>query len=172
MKRYLIYISLVLAVLSGVSSCDFFRRAAGRPTSADIEAKRVVVEAEKKAREDSLKAVKAAEKVIADSLATLEALKTAGYRLVPASSFESRVKTKLDHTYYIIIGAFRTETYATIAFDKAKAAGYDPCYIRFESGLKAVALSGVDRLSAALELREKVSSEPFVPKESWILVSR
>ncbi|MCQ2143517.1 MAG: hypothetical protein MJY56_05555 [Bacteroidales bacterium] len=172
MKRYFAYVSLMLAVVASAASCDAFRRLAGRPTSADIDALRVVVEAEKKASEDSLTALEAKLKAEADSLATLERLDTSDYRVVEAGSYDSDVKTKLDHTYYIIIGAFRTETYSAKAFEKAKAAGYDPCYISFESGLKAVALAGCDRLSDALDLLDKASSESFVPKEAWIFANR
>lgn len=159
----------MVAMTVSMASCDTFRRLAGRPTSDEIEAMRLVMEADRKAAEDSLKALEAARKVEADSLAALERLRESGYRLTVAASFDSDILTELDHTYYIIIGAFRTETYAALAFGKAKAAGYDPCYICFSSGLKAVALSGVDSLRDALDLRDEISKEPFVPKEAWIL---
>lgn len=74
MRRFFIILLCAAAVLC--SGCDVFRKLAGRPTSADIEARRAAIEAvqeaEHQARMDSLAKV---EKQLADSLAVLDSLK-------------------------------------------------------------------------------------------------
>ena len=53
------YILLALVVMSTVTGCDFFRKLAGRPTSEEIESKRLEIimaqKAVEQARLDSLK---------------------------------------------------------------------------------------------------------------------
>ena len=71
MRKSLIPLLLAAALLLG--GCDFFRSLGGRPTSADLEAKRVELarleEQRHQARIDSMRRV---EKAMADSLAALE----------------------------------------------------------------------------------------------------
>jgi len=176
MKRQLAFIILALALVACASSCDTFRRLAGRPTSKDIEEMKVRIEAERKSEEDSLRTLEikrlAAAEAAADSIAADARLRASGYRLQNKAVLDSQVVTPLEHTYYIIIGAFRNENYAAVSFEKIKAAGFEPCYIEFASGLKAVALTGVDSLSAALDLRDRIAAETFVPKEAWILSTK
>ena len=78
MKKTAILLILTLALT--VTGCDFFRRVAGRPVSADIENKRVAIlkaeEAALQAYLDSVKMVR--EKVVSDSLAALDSLKAYG----------------------------------------------------------------------------------------------
>ena len=69
-------ILLLIGALLTLTGCDFFRVLAGRPTSKDIDAKRVMImkaeEAALQARLDSIK--KAEEKVVSDSLAAMDSL--------------------------------------------------------------------------------------------------
>ena len=80
-------ILLVLAVMTVVTGCDFFRVLAGRPTGKDIDARRVEImkseEAALQARLDSIR--RAEEKVVADSLAALDSLAAQGVIMTGAS---------------------------------------------------------------------------------------
>ena len=73
MKKVILALFVFVAVF--FTGCDTFRRLAGRPTSAEIEAKRKVIElaeaAKHQARMDSLTRI---EKQMADSLAVLDSL--------------------------------------------------------------------------------------------------
>ena len=73
MKKVILALFVLVAVF--FTGCDTFRRLAGRPTSAEIEAKRKVIElaeaAKHQARMDSLTRI---EKQMADSLAVLDSL--------------------------------------------------------------------------------------------------
>ena len=100
MKRS--YILAFFAVMLLVSGCDFFRKVAGRPTSADLQAKRTeitYVEAQKaelareQARLDSLEAVaqkerEAREMAERDSLAAHQTLKEKGCQIYELKSLK------------------------------------------------------------------------------------
>ena len=87
MKR-LSFILAALLLLSGVSSCDFFRGLAGRPLSSDIEAKRARIELAQKRAEafrDSLErarkdSVLRVQQFLADSTYAADSLLKAGVR--------------------------------------------------------------------------------------------
>ena len=73
MKKTLI--PILLAVAFAVSGCDFFRFVAGRPTSADIEAVKLVMEMQKLALEEARQ--KAEAQATAEKLKELQVKLTA-----------------------------------------------------------------------------------------------
>ena len=76
MKR-LMAIAALAASICLLGGCDFFRQLAGRPTSRDIEAKRLRIEREAEAHQRRLDSLKLVQKQISDSLATLDSLRNA-----------------------------------------------------------------------------------------------
>ena len=120
------YILLVLTAFLTLTGCDFMRKLAGRPTSEDVEQKRVELlraeEAALQARIDSLR--NAEQKMIQDSLNALDSIRQSGGSILNPASLGGLFATKLEARYYVILGSFRTRSNAEALFNVAKTAGY------------------------------------------------
>lgn len=174
MKKTLI--SALMLVLA-VSSCDFVRTLAGRPTSAQLEQIRLEKiareEAAHQARIDSMERV---QKHLADSIAAMEAhlldslAQTKGTVLNP-SKLGGLFTTKLETKYYIVVGAFRNRSYAERKLNACNAAGYPATIISFRNGLLAVAVLPSNNLSETLKTLRELRGTSICPKDGWILVN-
>ena len=172
MKKF--HIIALIALMLILSGCDFMRRLAGRPTSEDIEYKRVELlraeEAALQARLDSLRQVE--EKMLQDSLNALDSIRQLGGSILNPASLGGLFATKLESRYYIILGSFRARSNAEGLFKVAKDAGYKPALITFgKGGLIAVGVSPVNRLQDAMTALTEVKKEKFCPSDVWILVN-
>lgn len=170
-KFHIIPLIVAVMVLSG---CDFMRKLAGRPTSDDIEYKRVELlraeEAALQARLDSLRKVE--EKMLQDSLNALDSIRQLGGSILNPAALGGLFATKLESRYYIILGSFRTRSNAESLFNVARNAGYRPALISFgRGGLIAVGVSPVNKLQDALSALNEVKKEKFCPSDVWILVN-
>lgn len=176
MKRSVI-LSLALAAVL-LSSCDFLRSMAGKPTSEQLEEKRVAIEhaqAEERyrARLDSLERVR---RRMADSLAALEThlldslSQTKGTLLNP-SKLGGLYTTKLEAKYYIVVGAFRTRSYAERKLTRCSEAGYTATIISFRNGLLAVGVCPSDSLNDTLRKLRELRGNGICPEDGWILVN-
>ena len=176
MKRFVI-LSLALAALS-LSGCDFLRSLAGRPTSEDLEVKRAAIErAQEEARHqatlDSLERVR---QRMADSLAALEAhlldslSQTKGTILNP-TKLGGLYTTKLEAKYYIIVGAFRTRSYAERKLENCTQAGLTATIISFRNGLLAVGICPSGSLNDTWTKLREMRGNGICPKDAWILVN-
>lgn len=176
MKRSVILAFTLAAVL--VSGCDFVRSLAGRPTSEELEEKRIAIErvqAEERyrARLDSLEKVR---KRMADSLAALEdhlldSLSQAKGTLLNPAKLGGLYTTKLDARYYIIVGAFRTRSYAERKLTQCNEAGYTATIISFRNGLLAVGVSPSDSLNDTVRRLRELRGNGICPEDGWILVN-
>lgn len=175
--RKSVILSLALAALL-LSGCDFLRSLAGRPTSEDLDAKRAVIERERdaaryRARIDSLERVR---RRMADSLAALEVhlldslSQTKGTILNP-SKLGGLYTTKLEAKYYIVVGAFRTRSYAERKLTSCNEAGYTATIISFRNGLLAVAVLPSDSLNETLKSLRELRGNGICPQDGWILVN-
>ena len=174
MKKTLI---LAWALVALVSSCDFVRTLAGRPTSARVEEIRLtqlaVEEARHQARLDSLQR---REKALADTLAARESrlldslAQTKGTVLNPAK-LGGLFTTKLEGKYYIVVGAFRGRYYAERKLKACNEAGYTASIIHFRNGLLAVAVCPSNDLNETLNTLRKLRGTGICPADSWILVN-
>lgn len=158
-----------------MTSCDFFRKLADRPTSGQIEAKRYEI-ALKERHEEEIRLAKAdsalkAEREVADSLAAVDSL--AGMRgiFLPPSRVGGIGDIALDCRYYIIVGSFshrdNAERFASIFTDK----GYSGTIIPFRNGFNAVGLDKTNRIAEAYASLMKILQEPECPQGVWILVN-
>lgn len=170
MKKTAISALLVSAVL--ICGCDFFRGLAGRPSSAEINEKRVLVDAARadaaareKARADSLGAV---EKAAADSLAAIARLDALNVRLRFLSETGS-VCGDLRPGYFIVVGSFKSEENAERMAERVSDAGYDAATLKFSNGMTAVTVEPRTKIADALDVYEKVRNEKFCPEDVWIL---
>lgn len=177
MKR-LSFILAALLLLSGVSSCDFFRGLAGRPLSSDIEAKRARIELAQKREEafrDSLErarkdSVLRVQQFLADSTYAADSLLKAG-RLRRASSIRNIPSAKLKDRYYVVVGAFSQESNATRLVEKYRNAGFRAEAFRYSSGTMAVFVEPSPRITDAMDAFRRIKVLPFAPKEAWILIN-
>lgn len=169
-KKLLILSSLLLALT--LTSCDAFRKVAGKPTSSEIEAKRLQIEADLKAahlaRLDSLRRM---EQALADSVAILDSIKLSGGTILNPSAIGGGLSAKADYRYYIIIGAFSNPANAGTLLAKAQAAGYEGQILVFKNGFNAVGVSPEDHISDAYAALCKVKAEAFCPQDAWILIN-
>lgn len=170
MKKSLVILLAVSALM--LTGCDFFRRLAGRPTSEDIENRRIELlmerEAEELARLDSLRHQ---QQVVRDSIAALDSIKQQGGTILNPAKLGGLFATKLEARYYVIVGSFRQRANAEALLNKVSALGYTPALISFRNGMIAVGLCPVNTLPDALVSLRTVKAEAFCPSDVWILVN-
>ena len=107
------FIPLALCVMFVFTGCDFMRKLGGRPTSEDIERVKVqILMAEKAALQASLDSLRAEKQSVQDSIDALELFVQQGGTVLNPSKLGGLFTTKLQYKYYVIIGAFRTRSYA------------------------------------------------------------
>lgn len=164
MKRFLTLLFALLTLASVVSGCDFMRRLAGRPTSADIEAKRQKLATrtdEHAARMDSLSVV---QQQFADSLAKAETqqaqeevkkVEPEKPVVVPGETVED-----MSTRYAVTLAAFSKYKDAKALCDKAREAGYDARLIHRKQYISVAVVLTNDR-SEAVAVKKKVEKEKF-----------
>lgn len=174
MKKTLIF---ALAAVLLVTGCDFVRTVAGRPTSAQLDEIRnermAAEEARHQARLDSMAR---AEKAMAETLAAREAqlldsLTQAKGTVLNPSKLGGLYTTKLESKYYIVVGAFRTRSYAERKLTQCNQAGYTATIISFRNGLLAVAICPSDNLEETLKTLKKLRGTEVCPQDGWILMN-
>lgn len=178
-------ILVLAAVTVSVSSCDMFRTMVGRPTSADIAAKKAKIEQFEALRQqpapaDSLASAdtlgEAGQPVAVqvgesseDSLAAAAALKESGAKVAESRLLTTEAKGSLTHRYYIIVGAFSSRDNASKLVSKISAKGYEACVIAYRSGLTAVGVCPSNSLTEACAALGVLRGESFCPADAWIL---
>ena len=168
MKRLLV-IAALSASICLLGGCDFFRQLAGRPTSRDIEAKRVRIEREAEAHQRRLDSLKLVQKQISDSLATLDSLRDAKESLISTRQLASGGKYDIPYRYYVMIGSFSSADNATRQAARAQEAGYPATLIPFRNGFTAVGCCPSDNLTEVYASLRKLREEEFCPPDAWIL---
>lgn len=165
MRKSILPILLLSVALLG--SCDTFRKIAGRPTSGELELKRLKIEAQ----QAEIEALKAEQKKLTDSLAMVDSLRQLSGTVLNLSELGGLYTTSLDFKYYIIVGSFRNRGYAENLLTNVAGYGYTPVLICFRNGLFAVGISPVNRVEDAVRSLKSVKEEEFCPPDVWILVN-
>ena len=171
MKKVILALFVFVAVF--FTGCDTFRRLAGRPTSAEIEAKRKVIElaeaAKHQARMESLTRI---EKQMADSLAVLDSLNGKnGAAMREPARMGGISAGSLKNKYYIIVGAFMDKGNAEFMKNQVTGAGYEAELIYFRNGYTCVGVCPTDNLVEEYSNLQKLKAEKFCPEDIWILVN-
>lgn len=163
-------IALSIVMLCSAVACDFVRSAAGRPTSADIEAKRqeiARVEARRQAAADSAIRV---QKYIADSLSVMDSIVLRKIVVKgPSEMGGLRNESDMAGKYGVVIGAFSMEENAAKLLSKAETAGYHGKVLHFRKTLLAVMIGPENGVRAIYDTYNKLLDEPFCPENAWIL---
>ena len=158
--------------LFALTGCDFFRTLAGRPTSEEIEVRKLeILKAEQAAAQAILDSIKREQQIALDSLAALDSIKQFGGTVLNPAKLGGLFTTRLEARYYVIVGAFMFRSNAEALLKKAKAAGYQPAIINFNNGMNAVGLAPCNNIVDAKEALKSVRKESFCPKDVWILLN-
>ena len=174
MKKTLIF---ALAAVLLVTGCDFVRTVAGRPTSAQLdEIRKERMAAEEARHQARLDSMARAEKAMAETLAAREAqlldsLTQAKGTVLNPSKLGGLYTTKLESKYYIVVGAFRTRSYAERKLTQCNEAGYTATIISFRNGLLAVAICPSDNLEETLKTLKKLRGTEVCPQDGWIMMN-
>ena len=168
MKRFLMFSALALSVCL-LGGCDFFRQLAGRPTSRDIAEKRIRIEREAEAHQRRLDSLKAVQKQISDSLATLDSLRKTKDAIRSTKQLATRADYQPEYRYYVMVGAFSSQANAARQAAKVEAAGYPATVIPFKNGFNAVGVCPSNSLTEVFASLRKVRQERFCPADAWIL---
>lgn len=170
MRRFLTL--LMLASLFTLTGCDFFRILAGRPTSEEIELKKVeMLRAEQEVLQARLDSIRIAQQMVQDSIAALDSIKQIGGTILNPARLGGLFATKLESRYYVIIGAFKVRQNAEALLCRAVDAGYAPALISFNNGIIAVGLCPCNSIVNAKEALLKVKKEAFCPSDVWLLLN-
>ena len=180
------YILVLLLVMLTVTGCDFFRKVAGRPTTANIEAKKVEIARVEKERAEALReqerldSLRAAEQrarieeetALRDSLAAPIALKERGCIMYDLSSLKGLASGELEHRYYVIVGSFRDGANADRFIRKIAADSVmQPVKVHFRTGMVAVGVCPRNKIAEMPSVVDEVRTRSFCPKDAWILVN-
>ncbi|MGN0190903.1 MAG: SPOR domain-containing protein [Candidatus Cryptobacteroides sp.] len=166
MKRtVLIFLALCSLMLC---SCDFFRGLAGRPLSADIEAKREKIELMLRQKEqqrlDSLARIRSFE---TDSLAAVAKLAELSAVILEAGSLGGLVE-QAESGYCVVVGSFKNGSNAVRLAEKLSG-NYDAKVRAFNNGMFAVTLCDCRSIVPLAGAYEKILNEKFCPTDVWIL---
>ena len=157
MRKIYLTIAVLLAFMLTLTGCDFFRRLAGRPTSADIEAIREAIlerEQAKAASQDTVVAVQAEPEVPAEPQKPAEVV-------APSKDGKNR--------YYIIIASFSQKDNAVKCAERMTSRGYPGELISVKGGYTAVGICGTDDEAQAKENLKEVKRQDFCPSGVWII---
>lgn len=174
MKRSLI---IALALVTLVSSCDFVRTLAGRPTSAQLEEMRLQRMAAQEARHQAtLDSMERVQRHMADSLEALEkylldSLTQARGTVLNPSRMGGLYTTRLETKYCIVVGAFSNRYYAERKLKECNQAGYTATIISFRNGLLAVSVCPSNSLAETLKTLKQLRGRGVCPPDSWILIN-
>lgn len=166
MKKVTTYITLVIIFLN-ITSCDFLRRVAGRPTSADIAIKSETLELRRQQVEDSLRFVAALEAARRDSIAVATRVRDLGVKISDVFFFGDPTEP-LQCRYNLIIGVYKTGAMASRQIREVESKGFTPFQIYFKDGVRAIALASDDNLASLADVIESARNAGVLPKDAWI----
>lgn len=165
MKKAVIFAILMSAFVLG--GCDMFRKMAGRPTSEELDLKKMEIAR----RQAQIEAMKVEQKHVADSLAMLDSLRKMCGKMLWLEDMGGVYTTDLDAKYYIVVGSFKKHSNADAMIRAASEAGFVPVRISCKNGFDAIAVAPASTLEDALLSLQSVKREEFCPSDVWVLVN-
>lgn len=172
MKRIFLFILVALSGLS-LSSCDFLRSVAGRPTSAELNA---VKSSKEEVRVDTVTVVETV--TVVDTVVVTEPEykleKRNGRLSVPFAYTHttSNLIVEPEYSYYVLIGTYRQKSTMNKMISQAREAGYKTYQLKYENGLVSVGLCPSNKLGEAVDSYLKVKKEAFCPKDACVLIAK
>ena len=150
---------MVCACVS-VGGCDFLRKVAGRPTSAQIEA-----EVERRAEQERVAEVERQQKLEAER----DSIRRAQEAQVEAPAEVQAVATQAGGRYYVVVGAYQDRHNAEKKKQRLEAAGYTAVIFTVRDGLKAVAAGPSATRDQAAVAMAGLRRRGLCPEDGWIL---
>lgn len=166
MKKVLFILSFGIAVTL-VTGCDFLRTVVGRPTSADIAAKKMIVDKELSSKISASDTLAAAPSI--DTVAARESIERADVSIRRSSQITDAVRSSLGHRYFIVVGSFSSIENARKLSTLAANKGYASSLISCKNGFTAVGLAPSDNLADIYAALARVKNESFCPSDVWVL---
>ncbi len=169
MKKTATYI-LLTAFFLNITSCDFLRRVAGRPTSEDIEAKAKAIGLKQKRMDDSLRLEAQMEKKRLDSLKKIDFIKACGIKFSEVFYYGEPL-VPLEHRFHLVTGVFKTDRMLDRHVADMNAAGYECTLINFAGGARAVAICSTDSIDELSSTVVRAENERATPIDAWVHVN-
>lgn len=167
--KYLSF-SLLALCLCLVCSCDMFRSLAGRPTSDQIEQKKVLIALRQKAEQARLDSLEKAEKHIADSLAAIDSIHSCGMLLRTPAEARGLSSIGLERRYYVILGTFSERSNAE-SFSRRLPAGSEPAIFRLRNGYSVVTACQSDDPIEFFGQLKQLRESWNVSSDAWIFIN-
>lgn len=164
------------ACVVAVSSCDFLRGVAGRPTSEKLALMSERARLERAvcaARRDSAERVRrqsAARR--ADSLAAIRFMEDSGVIVAGLDRLGRLPMRTPTRRYSLVLGAFSDKGNADKLVERVAAAGYAVEILPYRNSRHAVLASCSDDVVAFVGGMRRLLHEPFCPSDAWVLVNQ
>ena len=164
-------------VALSLTSCDFMRRTAGRPTKEEVDMMKDEIGRIENLRQEearvraSLDSLKMEQQAVMDSIVSLRATAVTP-EVKPRVDLSQYVTRNLENKYYVVIGAFQSYENAKALKQKADKYGYSPVFIACRNGLLGVGVCPVDDYEDALIAVQMLRREKFCPSDPWIYTNR
>lgn len=174
----------ILVAMVSVTGCDFLRVVAGRPTSKDIERKRLEIiraeEAALQARLDSIarveaEAVEKQRREKEDSVAAHAYISDNQIVVIDVARLGGVVRDELQEDlgggrYRVVLGSFRDRRNAVSLCGRLTELGdFNAHMITFGNGMVAAAACPVDRVQDVVNGMKELKNQPLCPADVWIL---
>ncbi|MCQ2136310.1 MAG: hypothetical protein MJY67_05280 [Bacteroidales bacterium] len=172
MRRFIVYILLILSSAAVFSSCDHLRRLAGRPTSEDIAAIRERIVADSISRADSIAKVQAAiqamKKAEEDMKEALAIIGEEGMYIKKLSETAGLRSGTIPARYAIVTGGYSQHSNTMIQINSFSS-DLNASYITLGNGLEAVLVVPSDNLLEVAKKIPSVRAQRMCPKGIWVL---
>ena len=170
MRTKCLSFSLLALCLCLACSCDMFRSLAGRPTSDQIEQKKVLIALRQKAEQARLDSLDKAQKHLADSLAAIDSIRSCGMLLRTPAEARGLSSVGLEKRYYVILGTFSESANADF-FSRRLPEGAEPAVFRLRNGFSVVTACQSDDPIEFLGRLRLLREGWNVSSDAWIFVN-
>jgi hypothetical protein len=167
--KYLSF-SLLALCLCVICGCDMFRSLAGRPTSDQIEQRKVLISLRQKAEQARADSLQKAQKHLADSLAAIDSIRGCGMLVRTPAEARGLSSVGLGKRYYVILGTF-SESANADAFSRKFPSGSEPEVFRLRNGFSVVTACQSDDPQEFFARLQQLRSSKLVSSDAWIYVN-
>lgn len=154
-----------------LSGCDFLRKVAGRPTSQELQEKYTRHIERQKAIEDSIRVERELQEKLARELlyrqAGVERLDSMGVKVSSVFSYGTPINEIRDR-FTVIAGVFKTKSKSDELMATMMKRGYEPYFLNFEGGVRALALMGDDDIHHLADRIQSGFDSAKCPRQIWI----
>jgi hypothetical protein len=170
MRTKCLSFSLLALCLCAICSCDMFRSLAGRPTSDQIEQKKVLIALREKAEQARLDSLQKAEKHLADSLAAIDSIRGCGMLVRTPADARGLSSVGLEKKYYVILGTFSERTNAD-AFLRRFPSEAQPAIFRLRNGFSVVTACQSDDPQEFFSRLSQLRAQKLISSDAWIYIN-